>query len=47
MTLDEKLKAVIKGMRQGRFMARGEEHIEGYFDAISPTINDLYSWEEI
>jgi SAM-dependent methyltransferase len=47
MTFDEKLRAVKKGMEKRELSASGDEYIEGYFDAISPTINDLYSWEEI
>ncbi|MDD5680369.1 MAG: class I SAM-dependent methyltransferase [Candidatus Omnitrophica bacterium] len=47
MTLDERLGAVKKAMREGRFAVKGDEYIEGYFDAISPLINDLYRFEEI
>jgi len=47
MTFDEKLEAIKKGMERKEFAVCGEEHIHGYFDAISPTINDLYRWEEI
>jgi 2-polyprenyl-3-methyl-5-hydroxy-6-metoxy-1,4-benzoquinol methylase len=47
MTFDERLQAVRRGMRKKEFLAWGDEYIEGYFDAISPTINDLYSWEEV
>jgi hypothetical protein len=47
MTLDERLDEIIRGMAEGLFAASGEEYVEGYFDAISPAINDLYSWEEI
>ncbi len=47
MTLDERLEAIRRGMAEGRFAASGEEYIEGYFDAVSPAINDLYTWEEI
>jgi SAM-dependent methyltransferase len=25
----------------------GEQHLHGYFDAISPDINDLYRWDEL
>jgi hypothetical protein len=25
----------------------GKERLHGYFDAISPPINDLYRWDEI
>lgn len=47
MTFDERLAAVRDGMRRLEFMANGEEYVEGYFDAISPLIADLYSWPEI
>lgn len=47
MTLDERLNEVRKGMEEHAFMVNGEEYINGYFDAISPTINDLYRWDEI
>ena len=47
MTFEERLAAVRAAMRRGEFMANGEEYVEGYFDAISPLIADLYSWEEI
>ena len=47
MTFDERLRAVNRGMENKEFSASGDEYIEGYFDAISPLINDLYSWEEI
>lgn len=47
MTLDERLQVVKQTMREHKFKANGDEYIEGYFDAISPKINDLYSWEEI
>jgi SAM-dependent methyltransferase len=47
MTFDERLHAVKGGMENKEFLAWGDEYVEGYFDAISPTINDLYSWEEI
>lgn len=47
LTLDQKLRVIETAMDDEKFMAKGEEHIEGYFDAISPMIADLYSWSEI
>jgi 2-polyprenyl-3-methyl-5-hydroxy-6-metoxy-1,4-benzoquinol methylase len=47
MDLREKLRAVSTHMQQGNFRVVGEEHIHGYFDAISPPINDLYTFEEV
>lgn len=47
MAFDERLEAIQQGMRDGALRETGDEHIEGYFDAISPAINDLYHWEEI
>ncbi len=42
-----KLDAVVQGMRNKEFRVPGEEHIHGYFDAVAPPINDLYSFEEV
>jgi 2-polyprenyl-3-methyl-5-hydroxy-6-metoxy-1,4-benzoquinol methylase len=47
MDLRAKLHAVQDHMRTQGFLVRGEEHIHGYFDAISPPINDLYVFEEV
>ena len=47
LTFDERLAAVREAMQRREFMANGEEYVEGYFDAISPLIADLYSWQEI
>lgn len=47
MNFAERLEAITLAMRDRRFTAHGEEYVEGYFDALSPAINDLYSWEEI
>jgi SAM-dependent methyltransferase len=47
LTFDERLSAVREAMGRKEFMANGEEYVEGYFDAISPLIADLYSWPEI
>ena len=41
------LEAITQGMRERRFAVNGEKHIHGYFDAISPPINDLYTFEEL
>ncbi|MEW5758332.1 MAG: class I SAM-dependent methyltransferase [Candidatus Omnitrophota bacterium] len=47
MSLDERLNCVREVMKKRKFRICGEENIDGYFDAISPSINDLYSFEEI
>jgi SAM-dependent methyltransferase len=47
MGLRDKLAAVTSHMKNGQFRVLGEEHIHGYFDAISPPINDLYVFEEV
>ena len=43
----QKLAILREAMRNRRLRNFGEEYIHGYFDAISPSINDLYSWQEI
>jgi SAM-dependent methyltransferase len=45
--LREKLQVIRAGMDAGRFRVPGEEYVHGYFDAISPPINDLYTFEEV
>lgn len=47
MGLREKLAEVRTHMASGGFRVVGDEHIHGYFDAISPPINDLYTFEEV
>lgn len=47
MPLGDKLAEVSRHMRAGGFRVLGEENIHGYFDAISPPINDLYVFEEV
>jgi 2-polyprenyl-3-methyl-5-hydroxy-6-metoxy-1,4-benzoquinol methylase len=47
MGLRDKLQAVREHMRAKGFRVVGEEHVHGYFDAISPPINDLYVFEEV
>jgi len=47
MGLREKLAAVTAHMKAGGFRVLGEEHVHGYFDAVSPPINDLYLFQEI
>lgn len=47
MTLVERLRAIREGMDAHQFRAHGDLLIEGYFDAISPRINDLYTFDEI
>jgi 2-polyprenyl-3-methyl-5-hydroxy-6-metoxy-1,4-benzoquinol methylase len=44
---EEKIEVIRQEMAAGRLAACGEEHVHGYFDAISPSINDLYTFEEI
>jgi hypothetical protein len=41
----EKIKAIEHGINNNEFKIRADLH--GYFDAISPRINDLYRWDEI
>jgi len=47
LELTEKLGAVRRGMTAGEFRMTGDEFVNGYFDAISPPINDLHTFEEI
>lgn len=47
LTLGGKLEAIRRGMNAGEFRVAGDEHVHGYFDAISPPINDLHTFEEI
>ncbi len=47
MDLSAKLEAIKQGMLENQFMINGEEHVHGYFDAIAPSVNDLYSYEEV
>lgn len=47
MNLDQRLAAVTQAMEREEFMVSGPLHVEGYFDAVSPLIADLYSWEEL
>ncbi|CAA7619100.1 conserved hypothetical protein [Magnetospirillum sp. LM-5] len=47
MGLSERLDAVNEAMAQQKFLVNGPLHIEGYFDAISPLVADLYSFAEI
>jgi SAM-dependent methyltransferase len=47
VTLRERLAVVRMVMADGQFRVIGEEHVHGYFDAISPRINDLYAFEEL
>lgn len=47
MSLGQRLEAVGQAMERGEFMVKGPLYVEGYFDAISPLIADLYSWEEV
>ena len=39
--------AIREGLRKGEFPVSGEKYAHGYFDAISPAINDLYTFEEL
>jgi SAM-dependent methyltransferase len=45
--LRDKVAAIRKAMAAGEFRVVGDEHVHGYFDAISPRINDLYTFEEL
>ena len=47
LTLPEKLAAIRQGMNAGEFRTAGEAAVHGYFDAISPPINDLHTFEEL
>lgn len=47
ISFDEKLDRLMNASMDGTLRAQGVENLEGYFDAISPAINDLYSWVEI
>ncbi len=47
MSMNETLEAIKTGMRNKQFRINGEEYVHGYFDAISPKINDLHRPEEI
>lgn len=47
LSLQEKLAAIRQGMKAGQFRTGGEAAVNGYFDAISPPINDLHSFEEL
>jgi SAM-dependent methyltransferase len=47
LDLTGKLAAIRRGMAAREFRVSGDEHVHGYFDAISPPINDLHSFEEL
>jgi len=47
LALPAKLDVVRQEMAAGGFRVTGEEHVHGYFDAVSPPINDLYVFEEV
>jgi len=47
MKFDERLATVQSAMDREEFLVSGPLHVEGYFDAISPLVADLYSWEEL
>jgi len=47
LSLPEKLAAIRQGMEAGQFRTVGEAAINGYFDAVSPPINDLYTFREL
>lgn len=46
-SFEEKIAVIREEMAAGRLAVKGEEHVHGYFDAISPAINDLYQFSEI
>ena len=43
----EKIDSIREAMQSGEIPIKGEEYIHGYFDAISPPINDLYNMQEV
>ena len=47
LSLPEKLEAIRQGMKAREFRLVGEAAVHGYFDAISPPINDLHTFEEL
>ena len=47
LELPAKLEAIRAGMAAGELRMVGEEFVNGYFDAISPPINDLHTFEEV
>lgn len=47
MSFPEKRSAISKALGEGGLSVKGEEHLNGFFDAISPQVNDLYRWDEI
>jgi SAM-dependent methyltransferase len=47
LSLRDKVRVLRENMKAGLFRTVGDEHVHGYFDAISPPINDLHSFEEI
>ncbi|MBN1942499.1 MAG: class I SAM-dependent methyltransferase [Phycisphaerae bacterium] len=47
LSFREKIDFLRQAMHSGDVPLRGEEYIHGYFDAISPPINDLYTRQEV
>jgi SAM-dependent methyltransferase len=47
MDLTGKLAEIRRGMAAGEFRATGDHLVHGYFDAISPPINDLHTFTEV
>lgn len=47
LSYNDKLDLINEGMMKQEFRADGQEYVHDYFDAISPNINDLYSWSEL
>ncbi len=47
MDFSERLSAIREGMTREEFENNGDDYVEGYFDAISPRINDLYRYDEV
>ena len=46
-TMNERLSELERALSEGSLSVSGQEYLEGFFDAISPRINDLLSWEEL
>lgn len=47
MDFASKIRLIEKEMDEARLMVNSREHVHGYFDAISPAVNDLYDYSEI
>ena len=47
LSLPKKLDVIRQGMKDRQFRMVGDQFVHGYFDAISPPINDLHTFEEL